>query len=217
MNRFVQFLRKYQFPLHILIAWDFLVSQFSRLISTCQLKVSLRLQGCRYGPGLSADGPVIVRVQRRGAVSLGERVTFRSRMKANLAGLAGPVILQCLGNGQIIIGDRCGFSGTVLSSRSRIYIGSYSLFGVNTRVYDHDFHSCDPNARRNPERDVREVRAAPVVIGSDVFVGANALILKGCNIGDRTIIGANAVVANVTIPPDSLVVGNPAKILPRRG
>jgi len=51
------------------------------------------------------------------------------------------------------------------------------------------------------------------VIGDDVFIGVNSIILKGVNIGPRTIIGAGSVVAIKNIPADSVVYGNPAKII----
>lgn len=55
-------------------------------------------------------------------------------------------------------------------------------------------------------------RLARVVIGDRVFVGAGAIILPGTRIGDDSIIGAGAVVRG-DIPPNSMVVGNPAKVV----
>jgi maltose O-acetyltransferase len=55
-------------------------------------------------------------------------------------------------------------------------------------------------------------RIAPVVIGDRVFVGAGAIILPGSRIGDDSIVGAGAVVRG-DIPPGSMVVGNPAKVV----
>ena len=50
------------------------------------------------------------------------------------------------------------------------------------------------------------------VIGNDVWFGINSTILPGVNIGDGAIIGACSVVAK-DVPPYSIVVGNPAKIV----
>ena len=53
------------------------------------------------------------------------------------------------------------------------------------------------------------------VIGNDVWIGQNAVILLGVHIGDGTIIGANSVVGS-NIEPYTIVAGNPAKILRKR-
>ena len=51
-----------------------------------------------------------------------------------------------------------------------------------------------------------------VVIGENVWIGDKATILPGVSIGDGAVIGANAVVTK-DVPPYSVVVGNPAKII----
>ena len=56
--------------------------------------------------------------------------------------------------------------------------------------------------------------AKPITIGNDVWVGGNATILPGVTIGDRCVIGAGSVVTK-DVPPDSLAVGNPAKVIRR--
>ena len=53
------------------------------------------------------------------------------------------------------------------------------------------------------------------VIGNDVWIGQNVTFLPGVHVGDGCIIGANAVVAS-DIPPYSVVVGNPAKVIRKR-
>lgn len=53
------------------------------------------------------------------------------------------------------------------------------------------------------------------VIGSDVWVGQNAVILPGVHIGDGAIIGADSVVGS-DIAPYTVVVGNPARPLRKR-
>lgn len=51
-----------------------------------------------------------------------------------------------------------------------------------------------------------------VIIGNNVFIGADAIILPDITIGDRVIVGAGAIV-NKSIPSNSVVVGNPAKVI----
>ncbi|MCH4017747.1 MAG: hypothetical protein LKE74_04740 [Prevotella sp.] len=52
----------------------------------------------------------------------------------------------------------------------------------------------------------------PIVIGNDVWLGANCLILKGVTIGARTIIGAGSVVTK-DIPADCIAAGNPCEVI----
>jgi virginiamycin A acetyltransferase len=53
------------------------------------------------------------------------------------------------------------------------------------------------------------------VIGNDVWIGQNAVILPGVHIGDGAIIGANSVVGS-DVDPYTIVVGNPARALRKR-
>ena len=59
-----------------------------------------------------------------------------------------------------------------------------------------------------PEND------APVVIEDDVWIGANAVIVGKINIGSNVLIAPLSYV-NIDIPSNSIVMGNPAKIIPR--
>lgn len=54
-----------------------------------------------------------------------------------------------------------------------------------------------------------------VVIGNDVWIGANALILSGVHIGDGAVIGACSVVTK-DVEPYTIVAGNPAKMIRKR-
>jgi len=118
----------------------------------------------------------------------------------------------------IEIGDCSGGSAVVLSSRSKITIGKFVNLGGNSRIFDHDFHALDPAHRRlGLDEQSAHIRTDPVEIGDDVFVGTNAIILKGVTIGDRAIVAAGAVVFKGVYPPDSMLVGNPAQIAKRGG
>ena len=56
---------------------------------------------------------------------------------------------------------------------------------------------------------------ATVIIGHDVWIGANAVVLKGVTIGDGAIVGAGAVVTR-DVPSLAIVGGNPAKVIKMR-
>jgi len=55
----------------------------------------------------------------------------------------------------------------------------------------------------------------PIIIGNDVWIGANVTILKGVNISDGVVVGAGSVVTK-DIPEYAIVVGNPAKVVKYR-
>ena len=130
-----------------------------------------------------------------------------------MAGIMQRTTLQCIGDGKIVLYDRCGMSGAVLSARKSISIGKRSLLGVNTRVYDHDFHSIVPEHRIDRQLDSSMVRNSAVEIGEDVLVGANAIVLKGARIGDCSAVGAGSVVTAGEYPRNAVIAGNPARVI----
>jgi len=212
-TRLRQFIGKHDPPAHLFALFDIVMGYVSTLLWTIQAKLVLRTLGCPYGRNLRVDGHVVLRAPRRGAIRIGANVFIKSRGGANLVGRTNPTILNCLGEGHISFGDNSGCSFAVLSSKSSIRIGQNTIIGGNTRIYDHDFHALDYLPRRTMESDEAACKTAPVVIGDDVMIGANAIILKGVTIGDRSVIGAGAVVSLKDIPPDSLVAGNPARVI----
>jgi len=56
----------------------------------------------------------------------------------------------------------------------------------------------------------RRYRYAPVTIGSDVFIGTGAIIMPGVVVGDRSVVGAGAVVTK-SVPEGTVVAGNQAR------
>jgi acetyltransferase-like isoleucine patch superfamily enzyme len=161
------------------------------------------------------DGRLWVRVQRKGAIHIGDHVTINSRFGSNLVGLTNPAVLQCLDGGVIAVGNGSGLSSAILSACSSITIGENVKIGGNVRIFDHDYHSLDFKERRGREKK-ENIKTRPVRIGNDVFVGTNAMILKGVTIGDRAIIGAGSVVTS-RVPPDEVWAGNPARFVKKLG
>lgn len=54
--------------------------------------------------------------------------------------------------------------------------------------------------------------ARPITVGNDVWIGGNVCVLPGVTIGDDCVIGAGSVVVK-DIPPHSVAVGNPCKVI----
>jgi acetyltransferase-like isoleucine patch superfamily enzyme len=185
------------------------LTRMDRLLSTLRSRLSLAWQGAEVGPGLRTSGPCHFKLRRAGSIRFGRNVIWEAYFRRVRVGLTNPVILETLGDGVIEVGDDTGGSAVVLSARSRIQIGNHVRLGENVRIFDHDFHSLNPEKRRGQEvRD--DVRTAPVSIGNDVFIGTNAILLKGVTIGDRAVIGAGSVVAR-DVPPGETWAGNPAR------
>ena len=68
------------------------------------------------------------------------------------------------------------------------------------------------NHMPSPEASVYK---GDTVVGNDVWIGQNVTVLPGVHIGDGAIIGANSVVAK-DIPPYTIAVGNPCKVVKNR-
>jgi acetyltransferase-like isoleucine patch superfamily enzyme len=133
------------------------------------------------------------------------------------------------GVGSVDVGPRCVLDrGLVLSSSGRLSVGAGTVFGhhctvaakesvmigekcliaelVSIRDHDHAFDRTDIPVLE------QGATSAPVSIGSDVWIGAKATILKGVTIGDHAVIGAGAVVTT-NIPSLGIAVGVPAKVV----
>ncbi len=179
-------------------------------VYTLIFKIKLRIYGCHYGRNIEIDGSILLKTKAKGVFNLGEYVRINSRFASNLVGITNKSIFQSIDGGKITIGNFTGITSCIISSRESITIGNNTLIGANCRIFDHDFHNLDYLVRR---KNSGNIKSEPVLIEDDVFVGTNSIILKGVRIGARTIIGAGSVVSIKIIPPDSLVAGNPARII----
>jgi len=94
---------------------------------------------------------------------------------------------------------------------------SYIKIGKNTNIQDNAVVHVDYNEPTIIGENVTVGHMAVVhaaKIGNNVIVGIHAVILNGAEIGDGSVIGAGAVVTSRTkIPPKSLVLGIPAKVV----
>lgn len=169
----------------------------------------LRSKGVKIGKKNKFFGIPIVSRSFQSKILIGNKVTFRSDKSSNLIGLNRKCILSTFGEGTVIkIGDNCGFSGTVIGAANSIVIGDNTISGANVLITDFDWHPIAPSKRRSSEGIGNE----PVVIGKNVWLGVNAVILKGVTIGDNTVIGANSLVVN-DIPANVIAGGNPCKVI----
>lgn len=195
--------------------YDVLCIRADMFRSTLRARLSLYMQGCTLGANFRSTGQVRIKARAAGSIVLGKNVSLLAYWRSNRVGLSSPIILHTWEGGSIQIGDHSGASSVVISSRSGVKIGKHCSIGGNVRIFDHDFHSLDAEVRRSP-RDAAECATRPIVIGDDVFIGTNSIILKGVTIGDRAIIGAGSVVTK-DVPADAIAAGNPATVIRRGG
>jgi maltose O-acetyltransferase len=93
----------------------------------------------------------------------------------------------------------------VVLDGAKITIGSNVLFGPGVQLYAAT-HPLDATTRRTLEL------AQPITIGDDCWLGGGVIICPGVTIGEGCVIGAGAVVTK-DVPPYSLAVGNPARVV----
>ena len=72
--------------------------------------------------------------------------------------------------------------------------------------------ACSGHSVHAAQRTVGIGTSAPITLGRDVWIGANATVCGGVTIGEGCVIGAGSVVTK-DIPPHSLAVGNPCRVL----
>lgn len=134
------------------------------------------------------------------------KVIFKSGMNI-IEG--GRIIIEDCSN-SLIIGERSKIYSCFLSlrdSNTEMKIGRDCLFSANVTIRTSDAHSIVDNA------GVRINNGKSVYIGDHVWIGYNATILKGCEIGNDAIVGTNSVIGNYKVPEKSVVAGNPAKLI----
>jgi acetyltransferase-like isoleucine patch superfamily enzyme len=141
----------------------------------------------------------------RGLITIGSGVRLSGKPSVGFSNrlLARPEL--SVGD-DTFVGHDCSF-GIALSVR----VGSHCYLAGGVSVRDFDGHPVDARRRRAKEPTPPEA-IRPVVIGDDVWVGAGAVILKGVTVGVRSIVAAGAVVTR-DVPPDTVVAGNPARVV----
>ena len=93
-----------------------------------------------------------------------------------------------------------------------VTIGENVMMGPNVLIYTQN-HRTDRTDIPMREQGMSEIQ--PVIIEDNVWIGARVIILPGVTIGTGSVIGAGAVVPK-SIPPYSVAVGNPARVVKSR-
>lgn len=99
--------------------------------------------------------------------------------------------------------------GTVIYGK--VKIGAYSLIGPNCNIIGGNHVFSDVNIPIRYQGNTEK----GIIIGDDVWIGAGVSITDGVVVGNGSIIGAGSIVTR-DVPPMSICVGNPAKIIRSR-
>lgn len=168
-------------------------------------------QNVSFGAGLSLIDAPLIDIRYNFSLIIGRNVTLNSRNKGYHLNMFGPVKLFADGsNAKIITGDRTRIHGACIHASDSIHIGKNCLIAANSHIIDNHGHSLSFSDVE--QRILTCGIPQPVMIGDNVWIGANCVIMPGVTIGNGAVIGANSVVTK-DIPPMCVAAGNPARVV----
>lgn len=206
-------------PLHVASV----VGQYSRFIRARALSriFSPLMEGVKLGRNVRVQALTSLFAERPSArLSIGDDSIIYERAH-----------VHAFGSGELTIGKSCIIGDARIYARSRISIGDRVVTSWNVFIQDFDAHPVDPELRARQltwmcqkfRPSYRKVESQlpfvwdfptdPILIGNDVWIGANSTILKGARIGDGCVIAAGAVVPRGDYPARSIIAGVPAKAI----
>lgn len=176
---------------------------------------SLRLRlgrDCRIGRDLTLD----VLGHAHGSLELGDGMVLQDRIRlqpwggAIRLGAAGQLRDGCelKSRGELDVGREVIIGRHVtIHCHERVSVGDRSGLaeGVTIMDSDHTHDGSDASFVRQP------VVCTPVVVGTNVYVATNALILRGAHVGDNAMVASGAVLTAREYPPGHVLAGAPAR------
>lgn len=189
------------------------INELDRLLLLPLARLYVRGAGVSWGHGWRLYGLPIIQKHRRSELTIGDGLELRSTVRSNPLGPNRPCILSTRrANARLVIGDDFKMTGGSVVCEEAITIGNRVTVGCNTIIADTDFHPLDPTLRHDYPLDST---TAPLIIEDDVFIGMQAIILKGVRLGAGCVIGAGSVVTR-DVPAGAVAAGNPAQVLDRK-
>ena len=114
------------------------------------------------------------------------------------------VLIKVAPGASLSIGDRVYMNaGTSIEAHHEVIIGNNVLMAPFSSVVDDDRHQVEPASVRYK---------GPTIVGNNVWLGRNVVLLPGVTIGDGAVIGANSVVTR-SVPPNTFAAGSLAQVL----
>jgi acetyltransferase-like isoleucine patch superfamily enzyme len=174
-------------------AWLFRKMQGAELYLTLR---ALRSAGNRIASSSTFGPRVQLHIHPESTLDIGEGVEV----------LQDSWLIAHPGN-SLVLGDRVFISQHCTVSGS-VRIGDDTLIGGYVTIIDGNHVTGDTARPIAAQGGVQK----PIEIGSDVWIGSNAVILQGVRIGDHAVVAANATVTR-DVPAWSVVGGTPARVL----
>ena len=182
----------------------------NRMLTPKYARLWLRYVARRYlrpsGRRWETNGPLFlgnrlqIQVGRRGRLRFGR-----------FAWIGDGTKIRCH-EGEVVIGQKTVFGqDCTISAYERVRIGEQCVIADRAMFIDFDHGVVEV------ERPIRlqGIYTREVVVGSNVWVGYGACILRGVRVGDNAIVGTNAVVTR-DVPANAVVAGVPAKVVRMR-
>ncbi len=174
-------------------------------------KLLMKATKVKYGKNVVLKGVPVIFNKGGATLEIGDDCVIKSSFLSNLIGLyQRTIIITRTSEAQIKIGKNVGISGATIYARKSIEIGDNTMVGGNAKILDNDFHPLGIEARNNDDKE--KIGTRPIKIGKNCFIGCNALILKGTELGDGCVVGAGAVVSG-KFEENCVIAGNPARVI----
>jgi acetyltransferase-like isoleucine patch superfamily enzyme len=147
---------------------------------------------------------------------------IRSRISIGSDSLIyGAELLVYAHGGEIEIGNYCfvGPNSRIWSAK-KISIGNRVLISHNVNIHDNNSHPIEADERHKDFVRISKIgyplsanyNEKEILIGDDVWIGFNSIIMKGVRIGNGAIIGAGAIITK-DVPDFAVVIGSPQRII----
>lgn len=181
----------------------------ARIYSHAVTSFKFHLNGVKFSSDFVGFGIPILDINMGGRFTIGKKFWFNSGKYHAMGGRQQQCYFVAARGAEINIGDNVGVTSIAIICHNKISIGNNVKIGINTVIYDTDFHSLDARIRNRIPESIEGVKSRPVTIMDGAFIGGHTTILKGVTIGRNSIVGAGSVVFT-SIPDEQVWAGNPA-------
>lgn len=180
---------------------------FNAILKRFYTFILKRRQGIVLGRDCTIDIKSNISILYGGEVRLGNNVTLRSNKKNYHAGMPFPTTLFVdRKDANIQIGNNVRINGAYIHAQKSITIEDNCVIASGVNIIDANGHELYSN-----DRTIGRDKPKEIVIGNNVWIGLNSIILKGTTIGDNSVVAAGSVVKG-DFPANLLIQGNPAVI-----